>query len=97
MKKCSFQSLAEANILAKVGYGKNLKISYMLSNRYVARIEWLDDFFPKYCSGSTYIMSPGNSKKIFASFEATMKKYYVWIEDVYITGTVYIKTHCKNS
>jgi hypothetical protein len=35
-------------------------------------------------------MSPGNSKKIFASFEATMKKYYVWIEDVYITGTVYI-------
>ena len=67
----------------------------MQSNRYVARIEWLEDFFPKYCSGSTYIMSPENSKKIFASFEATMKKYYVWIEDVYITGTVYILRDSK--
>ena len=31
-------------------------------------------------------MSPETAKKLFVSFEATMKKYYVWIEDVYITG-----------
>ena len=33
-----------------------------------------------------YIMSPGNVKKILASFEATMKETYIWMEDVYITG-----------
>ena len=54
--------------------------------RYVPEIEWTEDFFPKYCVGATYIMSPEHSKTIFANFEATMKEKYVWLEDFYITG-----------
>ena len=55
--------------------------------RYVPKIEWPKDGpFPTYCLGATYIMSPTHSKKIFANFEATLKEYYVWLEDFYITG-----------
>ena len=61
----------------------NRSISFL---RYVPEIEWTEDFFPKYCVGATYIMSPEHSKKIFANFEATMKEKYVWLEDFYITG-----------
>ena len=56
--------------------------------RYVSKIEWLDDDFVTYCSGSTYTMSPENIRKIFKTFESTLRKHYLWIEDVYLTGVL---------
>ena len=49
-------------------------------------MEWPADKFPEFCTGMTYIMSPENTQKILASFEATMRESYIWMEDVYITG-----------
>jgi hypothetical protein len=54
--------------------------------RYISRTDWKPDTYPEFCTGMAYIMSPGNAKKILASFEATMKETYIWMEDVYITG-----------
>ena len=41
-----------------------------------------------YCSGWTYTMSPKNIRKIFKTFESTLLKHYLWIEDVYLTGVL---------
>ena len=49
-------------------------------------MEWKPNNYPEFCTGMVYIMSPENTKKIVASFEATMGETYIWMEDVYITG-----------
>ena len=38
--------------------------------------------------GWTYTMSPKNIRKIFKTFESTLLKHYLWIEDVYLTGVL---------
>ena len=40
-------------------------------------------------------MSPENCAKLFDSFEKTVKKYYIWIEDVYITGILAAMNNLK--
>lgn len=49
-------------------------------------MEFPDDHFPDYCLGITYFMTLETSWKILRAFEVTLKEYYIWIEDVYLTG-----------
>ena len=49
-------------------------------------MEWPADSYPDFCKGMIYIMSLQNTLKMLKSFEATMTEFYIWMEDVYITG-----------
>ena len=54
--------------------------------RALSKVEFPDDHFPDYCLGITYFMTLETSWKILRAFEVTLKEYYIWIEDVYLTG-----------
>ena len=53
-------------------------------------MEWESDEYPQFCYGPIYIMTPQIAYQLFQLFKQTLKQYYIWIEDVYLTGTEYI-------
>ena len=50
-------------------------------------MEWESDEYPQFCYGPIYIMTPQTAYQLFQLFKQTLKQYYIWIEDVYLTGT----------
>ena len=50
-------------------------------------MEWESDEYPQFCYGPIYIMTPQIAYQLFQLFKQTLKQYYIWIEDVYLTGT----------
>ena len=53
---------------------------------YVSKKEYLQDEYPPFCVGTTYIMSLTVATYLVDLFKASFKENYLWIEDVYITG-----------
>lgn len=54
-----------------------------LSKWYVSKDEFKEDTFPKYCSGSAYILTSDLPARMY------QKSYYVkffWVDDFYMTG-----------
>lgn len=69
--------------------------------RYVSRAEYHLNTYPTFCYGPIYIMSTQTAKLLFEMFKQDLKEHYLWIEDVYITGTQILiinsfpEPHCK--
>ena len=49
-------------------------------------MEWEIEEYPPFCYGPIYIMTPEIANNLFNLFKQTLKKNYIWIEDVYLTG-----------
>ena len=61
---------------------------YLSSNfRYISKMEYIKDEYPTFCYGPLYVMNRWVMKTLFDLFAATFKENYIWIEDVYLTGT----------
>ena len=43
-------------------------------------------YFPPFCQGEIYIMTPNTAAKIYSAFLQTRHQVYLWLEDIYITG-----------
>lgn len=54
--------------------------------RYISKVEWDKNTYPPFCWGPIYIMEPTQAYLLFQIFKQTLKEFYIWIEDVYITG-----------
>ena len=53
------------------------------SKWYLPRSEFADDYFPTYCSGSAYILSPDVVARMY---NASLQTPFFWVDDFYITG-----------
>ncbi|XP_041347575.1 beta-1,3-galactosyltransferase 1-like [Gigantopelta aegis] len=53
------------------------------SKWYLSRDDFSPDFFPPYCSGSAYLMSPDVTE---AMYRLSLTTNMFWVDDVYITG-----------
>jgi len=53
------------------------------SKWYLSPTEYPSDYFPTYCSGSAFIMSPDVAS---AMFNASFRIPFFWVDDFYVTG-----------
>ena len=49
--------------------------------------EYPYSLYPTYCRGNFYLMDVYVTSKLISLFEIEHGRNYVWIEDVFITGT----------
>ena len=53
------------------------------SKWYVSRAEFRDNYFPPYCSGSAFVMTPDT---VDVMYRESLKTPFFWVDDFYITG-----------
>ena len=70
---------------------------FNLIYREISRDDYRGDYYPTYCSGMIYIMSPQNIFNILRMFEKNLRNHYVWMEDVYFTGILASKLGIQHS
>ena len=63
------------------------------SKWYIPRSEFPEDYFPTYCSGSAYVLSPD---VVADMYNASLGTPFFWVDDFYITGLLASKVKVKH-
>ena len=63
------------------------------SKWYIPKNEFPDDYFPTYCSGSAYVLSPD---VVSDMYNASLNTPFFWVDDFYITGLLASKVGVKH-
>jgi len=54
----------------------------------VEKSEWAEDFYPTYCSGSAFVMSPD---VVVALHRVSYSVPFFWVDDFYLTGLLALR------